>query len=112
MPKNPLELTEAEVRAAAAERRTRDTPRPPKTDAEATARERFLRETLKNPSERPPAEPKDDHRDDPPPERSGPYSHGDYGVLECDNQDKPYIHRQNTPEMDSLEAIEAAERRR
>ena len=86
--------------------------RPPRTDAEAAARERALLETLGDRSRRPSAEPKDDHRDDLPPERSGPYSHGDYGVLECDNPDKPYIHRQNSPEMDSLEAMEAAERRR
>jgi hypothetical protein len=58
-----------------------------------------------------PAVPKDDHRDDPPPEHSGPYSHGHYGVLLSDNQDKPYIERQNSPEMDRLEAMEAAERR-
>ena len=83
MPINPLDLTEAEVRAAAAER-----------------------------IHRPPVEPEESPVNMTPPENHGPYSHGHYGVLESDNQDKPYIERQLTDEMWRQESLEAAERRR
>lgn len=111
MPKDPLDLTEAEVRAAAAERRTRKVSPFEITEAEALAatgrRVRGLPVEHDGSSTEPAPS---------PPKYPGPYSHGDHGVLESDNQDKPYIERRFDLVLDgawaSQEAIEAAERRR
>ena len=91
--------------------------RPPRTDAESAARERVLRETLRDRARRPPVQPKgDDPVIAPTPEPPSEYSHGDHGVLLSDNQDKPYIKRQFDwqldGELDRQLSQEAAERRR